>query len=361
MILIMSKIFFVLLTIIALTGCERATLIDDIKILSSKGYDLKDGQLHGSASYPKYVSGEEEEPVILTGKAKTKHGLFVPYDNQSSSTVEYGKTMVIVYSHHLAEKGISDYISSLIRDQKMGSNAFVVVSKQEAKNIIKVEMTKPPFYLADLIKVNIEKNNTPANYIHSLLFQYFGSGQDVYLPYIKVNQRGGIEMDGIAVFQKDRMKLHLNAKESLYLKLLKDDKKIGKFDFSFRKGENTVDIFGQSMSGKTKMTVKNLTSSPQILIKLSLNCLVTDAPFWINLSSKQDVQLIQKTIERIISKETKNLLIKFQKNNVDPVGIGDFVRGRDRDWNEETFYKIYPKIKLDVKTEIKILQSGVGE
>lgn len=352
---------FVLLTIIALTGCERATLIDEIKILSSKGYDLKDGELHGSAAYPKYISEEEEEPVILTGKAKTKHGLFVPYNNQSSSSVEFAKTMVIVYGHHLAEIGISDYIGSIHRDRRLGSNTFVVVSKQEAKNIMKVEMTKPPFYLADLIKQNTEKNNTPATNIHSLLFQYFGAGQDVYLPYIKVNQQGDIEMDGVAVFQKDKMKLHLSAKESLYLKLLKDDKKIGNFDFSIRKGENTLELFGQSISGKINMTVKNLSNSPQILIRLSLNCIVPDAPLGIKMNSKRDIQLIQKAIEQLISKETKDLLIKFQKNNVDPVGIGDFVRGRDRDWNEETFYKIYPNIKFDVKTEIKILQSGVGE
>ncbi|WP_372663763.1 Ger(x)C family spore germination protein [Cohnella sp.] len=359
--MMMSKALclFLLLAIITSTGCERARIIDDIVILSSKGYDFKDGRLHGSAVFSTYVNKDEQD--ILIGKAETVHGLFIEYNDQTSSPIEWGKTMVIVIGQQFATKGLSDLISSLNSDQQLGSSIFLVVSNQEAEKIMQVEKTKPPFYLSHLIKQNMEHNNTPTTNLHSALYQYFGSGQDVYLPSIRINQRGAIELNGLAVFQKDRMKLHLNAAESLFLKLLKDDKKSGKFNFPFGEGERKVQLFGQALSGSTKMSVKNLKNSPQILFKLSLNCKITDVPLGINLNNKRDLQSIQQAMERYISEDTKKLLIKFQKSNVDPVGIGDFVRGRDRDWKEDEFDSIYPNLPLDVETVVKILQSGVGE
>jgi len=350
----------VLLVIIASTGCERAIIIDDILIISTKGYDLKDGLLQGSAIFSTYA--EKDKQDIIVGEAKTVHSLFMAYNNQTHYPIEYDKTMVVVIGHHLAKKGLSDnLISSLHNDQRLGSKVIVVVSNQEAKKILQVEKTKPHSFLYELLKQNIESNNTPHTNLHSLLYQYFGAGQDVYLPCIKLNPKGLIEMDGMAIFHKDRMKLHLNPLESTFLKLLVDDNKIARVNFPLLVGEKTVHIFAQSVSGNTKMNVKNQMNRPQILFKLSLNCIIADTPLELNLSQKRDIEMLQKAMERFISKGTKDLLTKLQKNNVDPVGIADFVRGKDRDWEEKEFMRMYPDLQFVVDTEVKILQTGVGE
>jgi hypothetical protein len=70
---------------------------------------------------------------------------------------------------------------------------------------------------------------------------------------------------------------------------------------------------------------------------------------------------IQNQIEKRVSKKTKDLIISLQSKNTDPFGFGDLFRGRDRNWNEKEFYRIYPDIKFKVNAHVNLLQSGVGK
>src|SRR5690606_2171952 len=72
-----------------------------------------------------------------------------------------------------------------------------------------------------LIEQNVTSDNAPLNNLHIFLFNCYGTGRDAFAPYLKRNKYGKIEFTGLGIFQYDRMKLVLDAKETLLLKMMK--------------------------------------------------------------------------------------------------------------------------------------------
>jgi hypothetical protein len=54
-----------------------------------------------------------------------------------------------------------------------------------------------------------------------------------------------------------------------------------------------------------------------------------------------------------------DLLAAFKENEVDPLGIGNIVRTKDRTWEEESFYEQYPTLPIHVNVNIQIIHSGL--
>ncbi|WP_210023304.1 MULTISPECIES: Ger(x)C family spore germination C-terminal domain-containing protein [unclassified Paenibacillus] len=51
----------------------------------------------------------------------------------------------------------------------------------------------------------------------------------------------------------------------------------------------------------------------------------------------------------------------LQKKHIDPLGLGDRVRAKSRNWDDAHFQEIYPHLNVTVKTKINIIQTGVWE
>jgi hypothetical protein len=60
-------------------------------------------------------------------------------------------------------------------------------------------------------------------------------------------------------------------------------------------------------------------------------------------------------------KEIEKFLLLCKENKVDPIGLGDLVRSRSKEWNEQNFEEMYPILKTKVSIQFKIIQHGTGE
>jgi hypothetical protein len=90
--------------------------------------------------------------------------------------------------------------------------------------------------------------------------------------------------------------------------------------------------------------------------------MVKDFPDWLDLRKKQNNILLKKQLEKQMKKDLEKLFVKFQKHQVDPLGIGDLARAYSKKWNEKEFYeKVYPTIALDINLKIELSYAGIGE
>lgn len=338
-----------------LSGCANREIIDQIKIVQSLGFDVQGDTFKASASYASYQ--KKERLRLITAEAQTFSGIWIPHNKQSDDHIVAGQVRTLVISEKFARRSIQDLASSLLRDPVMSNNATIVISKQDVSTIMSETLKNPPFDLTDQINQNMKNGNTPFSNVHLVLDQYYGEGQDVYLPILDQDKNGLIRLDGVGVFKEDKLRLILNDKESLMLKLLKDKTKTmtGAYEFLGRENEP---IYFKILHGKNNITLKQNGS---VVISLKLHIQLREIPKTKSSVSKSELLELKHEIEQHFTSGISDMLKKFQMNAVDPIGFGEIYRSNNRNWNEQEYKnKTYPNIKFEVNTEINISHSGVG-
>ncbi|MBP1963000.1 Ger(x)C family spore germination protein [Paenibacillus aceris] len=351
----MKRYVSILLVCFLISGCAKQEIIDRIKIVQSVGFDVQGDIFKSSGTYASYQ--KKELLRLMNVEAQTFGGVWLPQNTKSDDQIVTGQIRTIVISEKFARKSIQPLAMSLLRDQVVSNNATIVISKQEVSTIMSEALKNPPFYLSDLIKQNMEKGNTPLTNAHSVLNQYYGEGQDVYLPVLDQDENGLIHLDGVGVFKEDKLRLLLTEKESLLLKLLKDKSKTMIGSYEFRRRENEP-IYFKILYGKRNISHDQNDS---VVISLKLHIQLRELPKTISSVSNSDLLDLKHDIEQHFTSEISDMLKKFQMNAVDPIGFGELYRSNHRNWNEQEYKnKTYPNIKFEVNSEIIISQSGVG-
>ncbi|MCF6410282.1 Ger(x)C family spore germination protein [Pseudalkalibacillus salsuginis] len=351
------KFLKILCVLFLIAGCSRNKIVEDLKIIESLGYDLEDNKIKGSAAFSVYYDIPAEAPVkLLTAESETTNGIFTMFTQQVPHPIEIGKTRTIVMGEPYAKEGIKDLMDTLVRDPIMGNNATVVISKQDAAEVLSLAMRYPPYHLSDVIEQNIKYGNTPRTNIHTVLNQYFGAGQDVYLPVLSIYESEKIMVDGLGIFKGNKLVMHLQDREAFLIKII-DDKNIrGTYEFISEQNEK---VFLKVMHGKRKVSITNTHQKPTVNIKLDLFAFMKDYPKSFDLSKKKDVDKLSTKIEKELNTKIEKLLEEFKKEQVDPLGFGDLVRSEKRDWTQDSFNDQYPNLEFEIETKIHFLMTGV--
>ncbi|WP_201008816.1 Ger(x)C family spore germination protein [Paenibacillus glycanilyticus] len=340
---------------ILLSGCAQERVVDQINILQYMGVDLEDEKFKLNASYPEYIKASGGQSLVTT-ESNVIYGVYTALTSKSSQPVEMGQMRTLVLNENFAGKYIAEIADIINRQFTKSTRASIVLTDQSTYTIIAEASKKPPFFLSELIDQNMDHGNTPNTNYHTFINQYYGEGQDIYLPVIRVN-KGLFQMDGVSVFRGDDLKLRLNANEGLYLKLLKDKKLAGEYDFIA--GTHSMYSF-IILHGKSKINVKE--DGRQAAISLALSIQLRETPKQMNIQSQGDLNEMKKQIEEKLSSEITTLLIRLKQNRVDPIGFGEKYRRQHQAFKEKEYYeKIYPHLLFEVKTDVHILHAGVGQ
>ncbi|MDR7000663.1 Ger(x)C family spore germination C-terminal domain-containing protein [Neobacillus niacini] len=113
---------------------------------------------------------------------------------------------------------------------------------------------------------------------------------------------------------------------------------------------------------KVKTNYKIYTAEgkrPYILVKFSLRGAIEETSKKI---TNQELSGYEKAVEKSSEKIVKQVLLKMQKANVDPIGFGLHYRSRHfnkNDWEE--WKQIYPNITFKVNSKVQITDTGLIE
>jgi Ger(x)C family germination protein len=345
---------------ILLSGCNQQTIVDRINMISILGIDTRDELIVGNAIYPDY--DHREKLKFTQGIGRTTQLVFGEMQMHETKPLRLGKLRMLIFSRALAEKGIIRFIHSICRDPLINSYVILAVSEQPTETVLKKMEKQGSEKLPNrLITQNEKAGNVPVTNLQTFLFNYYGEGRDVFMPYIGLGESGKIEVRGTAAFRDDKLALVLSKPESVALKLLQSKFENGFIPVQFDEAKEGYPAVLMIVSGGSDMKMSQEGGETTITFRTKVYGYLKDQEERVDIREQSDFEYIERAVEKEINQQMETLLLKLQKRGIDPLGIGDFVRARDRRWKEGEFYSlVYPRLKLRVESKVKLKESNIG-
>lgn len=365
----MAKTTFIILMIVlstCLPGCiPKQKVVDDIELPQILSIDIDGNGYKGAVLIPRYKAKGDTEFKLIDTVSNSNYDLIPRINHRTKHQVEKGQLGMVLLGNDYSEKGIGDQLQSLTRDPKIPSMLQLGVAEGNAAELLDIiKKSGEPFFLSYMVEQNINNGNLPMMNLHEALFNYYGEGRDMFLPFFKKEQ-GEVKIDGLALFRKDKKIINIDNEEAFLLNLLLKNSKIG--DYMVPATEESLNdgpekqILIHINKSKVSKNVKIEEFPPSISIRLEMNVKVEEIPDLSVLKSKDKVTKLEKKMGHHFEKEIQKLLSFFQENNVDPVGFGDLVKHKSKDLNSKELNEMYPEINTHVRVKVTINQSGTTE
>ncbi|MFC4779355.1 Ger(x)C family spore germination protein [Paenibacillus sp. GCM10023252] len=348
-----------------LAGCDQH-IIDQMELVQTISFDTAPNhRVRSAVLIAHYKDRGQAELQLLDTESNSNYDIMPRLNTKTKDPIQYGQLRMVLFGQSYASEGIEGEINSLSRDPKIPTMLQMAVADGEGSALLRiVQKTHRPYFLSSMIEQNMRNGNLPMQNLHEILFNYYGEGRDLFLPRLKV-ERGEIKIDGLALFRGSKHVANIGIRESFLLKLLLDNSKNGSYMIpiagSGAKSSANEFLLMSSIHSKVSYTVNRFEPIPSIAIDLKLKVEVKDLPDRINLRSNYEIAQLERMLESYFSQEIYSLIDLFQKNKVDPIGFGDLLRSRSRQWNEEKFYRQYAQLETKVNVKVNIAQYGLTE
>lgn len=365
----MKKILIYGMMILSLltSGCVEREILDDLYIETGKGYDVgEEDSIRGTAMFPIYEPDKSIENMTLSAEASSTREVLETLSRMSQQPLVRGGLDAVVIGEELAKRGVIDIADSLQRDPSIGARVYMMVSRGEAKEILEGHygIRGNGMYISNLLKQNIKRRELPETNLHMFLFDYYQDGQTPYLPIVRKISDNTLKVDGVALFHNDKMVDTIPAEDMFFFKVLVDKVSEGshvvRLDTKQKKSDQKVEASITSLKSKHNIKVTYKKNPVKVKIKITVRGIIKE--YTGDKLTPNIITDIEKTMQKDIEEKAMQMLTKFQKSGIDPVGIGQIqkhgVRGFDiKEW-EST---LYPNVQFTVEPDVEIVEGGTVE
>lgn len=348
-----------LFCVVSLFGCSRTRIIDKISIIHVFGFDQdKNGEIIGTALSPEYTKSKSSDQIQYLEEQATTSSLIIPkMAAQTSTPIELAKIRVLIFGKNFAEAGIENIVNRFITTPQLGTNIQIALSTQSAKETLQTFKAEKSLTLAERLEHNMLAQSIPYMNLHVFLNHFYGEGMDAYAPMLSIDEKDRVKIDGLGVFKKDKLKLHLNPDQTILFSTLVDFRNQAtlKIDFDGKKYNELIIV----RAFRSKKHWNWDRKKEQLNLRLKLEWTLVQYPNKYNIEKPEDVRKMKKLIVKELEKRMESLITTFKENEVDPLGIGNIVRAQDRTWEENSFYKKYPTLPINVNIDLQIIHTGL--
>ncbi len=352
----MKKTSLLLFLLLILAGCVQSKIIDDIEIEAGAAFDqLRDNKFIGSVLVQDYLPDKSIENKVFTSEGHLRKDLIMNVQKQSPGELVTGGLVITIFGDRLANSGIIDFVDSYQRDTEMGARNYLTVSTGSALEILKGDYGPQGVskYLQSLIQHNIKYRDLPDTNLHIFLRDYYMKGKDPYLPKLNFLSPKEVEISGISLFKKDREIDVLPKDRMFYFKLLTDKHSLGTVRVDLKKGEASA---VKSIKSKHKYTIsKNNRSHINIYIKVKGEV----KEYTGEKLTKKVINRISNKLEKNIEKECLQLITQFQKQDIDPLGLGHLHLKSIRKYDFSNWEEDYKNLTFTIKADVIISETGL--
>lgn len=353
----MNRLFFGLLAAcLLLTACVRQEVLDRITLFPVCALDkTTNDQIELSLVVPKFEAGNPGSNTthLLSKVGHTSSGIRELMNFQLDRPLHPGKLTLMLFGKDVAANGLAKELDVFLRNGYYSRRMYLAVVDGNAKKLLEENLRskkKSGIFLYNLIDTNIRQGLLASQNLHEFEYSLVGKGMDPFLPLLKW-ENDQVVISGIALFKDDKYVGTLNEKQSRILKLLLSNVKHGIFEVQLEGGSYvSVENVGTKVSYRINKDTKN------VMINLVLNGKIRDA---------REVHFPQQERQRIIESLENDLMttgfdvIKmFKKEGIDPLGLGDFVRSKTRNWNEDEWIKA-PTSNVDLQVKVNLTETGI--
>jgi len=356
----MKRLLFLLLGIcMLLTGCVKQQILDKITLSFVCAFDeAPEDQIEFTIATPKFSAGKSRTVTnILQSKiGHTSRNITELMSLQLNRPIKPGKLSVILFGKELAEKGLADDLDVILRDPLTSRRMYLAVVDGKAKEILKANFSsneEKGMFLYNLIDTNVRNGIVPRQVLHDFEYAYVGKGRDPFLPILSL-QNNQIMISGLALFKDDKYVRSLDVKQMQVMKLLQGNSKFGTLE---AKQDNGTYMAVKNDESKVNYQLGNDVSSPKVTINLNLNAEIIDAKG--TQLTIEEQRRIKDRFEQDLTTTGKELFQSCKEEGIDPLGLGDFVRSKTRNWNEEEWKQGYSTMNIALNVNVNLTEMGI--
>ncbi|QGQ94572.1 Ger(x)C family spore germination protein [Paenibacillus psychroresistens] len=272
--------------------------------------------------------------------------------------LDFGQTKIYMLGEGLAYESIKESLDWLSRKRDFQMEGYLALGRPSAESVLKLKPKSERYPGNALILSFGESGSQKALGLTEYLFDFYRRttelGMDPYLPVIEVGSEVYI-MNKAALLDKEKVKLILNPDESLlFMELLEN---APPYNFRSKMGDTPIEIVAQKFKRHYSIETNN-QKAPVIHVKIKIKGITeeTSMPIYNDNWSQLERQIEEEEIPKY-----NKLLIKLQKNNIDPLGFGLLYRAthykRTQDW--EDWQSIYPNVKFEVDMKFSLRGTGL--
>ncbi|MBA2941070.1 Ger(x)C family spore germination protein [Paenibacillus sp. CGMCC 1.16610] len=352
--------FVVLIASLLLTGCVKQDVIDKITISFTGAFDeAPDDQIEFTIAATKFQADKSRtvSNVLYSKVGHTSKNILEIMDLQLNRPIKPGKISVLLIGKELAERGLADKLDVVLRDAIASRRMYVVIVDGKGKEMLQANFSsneEKGMYLYNLLDTNVRTGLVPRQNLHDFEYAYLGKGLDPFFPLLTLQPNGQVQISGLALFKDDKYVLSLSEKQMRIMKLLLGNVRDGTLE---TKLENGPYMAIKNIGSKVNYRVGKESKSPKVTINLRLNAEVIDSK-GIALT-QQEQQRITESFEKDITTTGLELLQLFKKEEIDPLGLGDFVRSKTRKWNEEAWKEEYQTMNVKLNVRVDLTEIGI--
>ncbi|MDO6658561.1 Ger(x)C family spore germination protein [Anaerobacillus sp. 1_MG-2023] len=361
------KLCFVILAMIVLTSCNDKKVIEDLAIISMISFDRiegEEGKLKVTASFPDLSSETSQKDEIIETVANSKKEAEDLLSSKTRQQVVNGQIHSIIIGRTLAEEGVSRVITSMERDQEIGSQVKLVMAFGEGEEIIKTDV-EPDVgsYVDKMLKTETDKFTIPEMDIFHFSRDYFDDGIDPVAPLF-TKEDDDLVLKGTALFREDQYVAHLDLFQSKVFLFLLGKVKKGELTIKIPDGDNIRNLhFDYIKSNRKIKVVKSNGKVDHIQIKVKMRGSVIEDTGAKDISSTIETKKIEKVIAKHIEDDGEGILKVLKENHTDSLGLGRYIRHSlsYEEWKKLDKYDYLETIPVSVSVDVTIKDTGMSQ
>ncbi|MFD1363386.1 Ger(x)C family spore germination protein [Lentibacillus salinarum] len=347
-------VFFVFVAVSLMLNLNMPKkIIDHIQMVTVAGYDTaEEDKLQGTVVTPDYTQPDQVDDVVYTDTAGTVYENRVKLNAKSTERLLNGKLQAVLYNQDLAEQGIIDFIEFLTRDPSIGGDVYLAVTEGPTRDIINAVQTNKGMgiFFKDLFEHNIEHGNLPQINLKEFVSGWKSATRDPFLPLLTVSN-GVPELTSIAFFDDNQMVDTLPVERAIIFKMLYEE--INDGQYQYKSSDYYISV--ENLETAKDVSVENSGGSTAVTINLQLRGSIRE---FTGTQVLDKLANVESDIEKDITQNAEKLISRFQELAIDPLNIEGDVKASNRHHDKEQFKDVYEDMPINVKTDVKLTESG---
>lgn len=376
------KIIILVLTLIPLmTGCYNYQELNNLSIVTGTSIEKENDKYKITIQVVNPKKNDDarssSQPTFIT-YSQVGDTLQEAYRNivLTSSRRIYGSHInILIISEDIAEKDIRETIDFIFRNPEIRKEFYVLLSKTPSKLL---ELNTP---ITNISSSNI-KDTLTADAIHlaaseqvtynQMMNMYLNPNLEIVLPTIEIigedtkgddidnlkntDPKTDYKLTGLAVFKENKILTTLKEKESIIYNIITNN-----INNTILKYECEKDKYISNKISEISTSTEIEPKTNKLKLKIKGTATISELHCNYDLTNPKTIKEIEKNINKQITKDTNNIIKKFQNLNTDIFGFKDiYYKNNYKEFQniKNNYDETFKNMQLEIKSNIKIIAKG---
>ncbi|WP_342415845.1 Ger(x)C family spore germination protein [Paenibacillus sp. FSL R10-2782] len=285
-----------------------------------------------------------------------------------SRTLNYSHRRVLLFSEELAREGVSKMMDVLARIPQNRLSSLVVITKGSTLDLLQADAPIEQYPAEMVRELNYSYMRKPLS-IKLLVNSILADGMDAAVPLMSLVKNGpanikdkktNIQVDGLAVFHKDRLTGIIDNHLSRFLLMGMEEAKETEIFITPPKGTGylSVDLIQNNVHIKPYVRGNDI----RMTIRMSCNGNVRENETTFDISNERNLKWLEQQVEERIRKELGEAVrVIQQKYHSDVLGFGrTIMMNLPNEWErmKPQWDQMYPKVEVTINPNVHIENIG---